>query len=101
MLASIRVAIDFRLHHVIFEGDCMASHNGNLSHFEEVDWRVKRVLLDCQHLLQRIDMWELALVPREANSAAHNLAFWCSEENIQGIIAISVIPHHIWCHDLL
>ncbi|PON98862.1 hypothetical protein TorRG33x02_054770 [Trema orientale] len=59
--------------YIILKGDCFATHNGKLGDKEELNWDGKRLLKNCQSLLQQVQMWELPLVPREANSAAHKL----------------------------
>ncbi|PON42536.1 hypothetical protein PanWU01x14_280920, partial [Parasponia andersonii] len=43
---------------------------------------LSRILRDCECLLQQIQVWVLPLVPREANSSAHNLAHWFANSDI-------------------
>ncbi|PON85154.1 hypothetical protein TorRG33x02_189980 [Trema orientale] len=100
LLANMRVAHDCRYKSVIFEGDCAAMHGNLLKKLDGVLWDLKLMLQDCKMMCATFQFWGVFLVPREANSGAHDLAHWCAHSNVLGFISINLLLSGLRCIDL-
>lgn len=92
LLASVRVAKDLGYPYVIFEGYCSNIFRRLMTSLDDINWELRKLLLDCRVILQSFNMWAVSLVSREANTGSNNLAHWCWHRNILGFISLSVVP---------
>ncbi|PON59344.1 Ribonuclease H-like domain containing protein [Trema orientale] len=99
LLAGIRLTIDNGFTNVIFEVDCDAVAKAIHGSMDDLTWEARTVLSDCKNLLQQLDMWEVDWIPRSANASAHNLAKWCSQSNVSGLIPFCNSPFSLCTRD--
>lgn len=97
LLSAAWIAIEYNYQFATFEGDCSAVFWDIKDSIHLVTWDVRCILLDCLPLLDKIIMWNLAMVPKTANSDAHNLAKWCSDSATYGSIPVSALPVSLVC----
>ncbi|XP_026416553.1 uncharacterized protein LOC113311988 [Papaver somniferum] len=78
--------------HIIIEGDCLNVVNvlNNVSSF--TPWRIRYLVEDIIHLARHFSSVNYKFVKRGANDAAHNLASYALEHNVQQEWTSSQIP---------
>ncbi|PON97174.1 Ribonuclease H-like domain containing protein [Trema orientale] len=92
LLSSIGLALDNGFENVIFEVDCEVLARAINNSMDDLSWDARSVLMDCKQLLQQLTLWEVDWVPREVNCDAHNVAIWCKNSNVSGLLQISSLP---------
>lgn len=79
---ACHLAAEFVDQVIVIEGDCLNLVNQVEELNSEPDWDIVGEVCTIRRLLMDHMQWSFRWIPREANCAAHNLAKWCSMNDV-------------------